>query len=278
MRFLPVIKSYDNSVKLVRFSSYIPISPPSIRGKIKSFSRHSCFRLRSFLQCYSLKSDCKIYGLTLTCPWSSRDQQSFDLDLYRIVWDRWQHWFRRLYPHSGFVFRHELQRRGVPHCHLVVHKSLLDPIFTPQQALVSWSRAVSDFRSFDIRAFMLHGVKLDDLDNAPIRMFRYLADHTSKHKQAQLGYQGKQWGVVGRSNFSEKSSEYVSLSDRQFTIALRLLNRLSRFSIFYGRDSDRHGCFFSCHLSRRRSKTQHSIMFVHPSTQKKIFEFVKNNY
>ena len=28
----------------------------------------------------------------------------------------------------------------------------------------------------------------------------YLCDHESKHKQAQLGWQGRQWGVVGRSN------------------------------------------------------------------------------
>ena len=44
---------------------------------------------------------------------------------------------------------------------------------------------------------MSHSCKLEPLDDLPA-LFRYVADHTSKHKQAQLGYHGKQWGYLNR--------------------------------------------------------------------------------
>lgn len=69
---------------------------------------------------------------------------------------------------------------------------------------------------FCVDAFPLDGI---------VAGMSYLASHTCKHKQAQLGYVGKQWGFLGQShlitNKGASVSEFSVLTDRQRVAMLR---------------------------------------------------------
>lgn len=55
----------------------------------------------------------------------------------------------------------------------------------------------------------------------------YLASHTSKHKQEQLGYVGKQWGFLGQKHLRSARGvavkSFYSLTDRQRIACFRLI-------------------------------------------------------
>lgn len=71
--------------------------------------------------------------------------------------------------------------------------------------------------------YCLHCQPLDGVMGA----MGYLASHTAKHKQEQLGYVGKQWGYLGKSNLvSDKGvpvRSFDSLTDAQRVAAFRAI-------------------------------------------------------
>lgn len=72
----------------------------------------------------------------------------------------------------------------------------------PPSSIKSWDYCVHCFPMVDVRGGM-----------------QYLASHTAKHKQEQLGYKGKQWGYLGGASLvADKgvaSSSFDSLTDPQ---------------------------------------------------------------
>ena len=74
-----------------------------------------------------------------------------------------------------------------------------------------------------------HAVKTSGLEEcANNGWWRYLAAHTSKSKQAQLGWQGRQYGVLNRRLLVHATAEQVKLSDRACSRVIRCLRRLTR--------------------------------------------------
>ena len=98
-----------------------------------------------------------------------------------------------------------------------------------------WVNAVgSNLHGGKLEHFIEHGVAVDCLDALNTRyMFRYLCDHASKHKREQLGYKGKQWGIIGRNNLTTEETEPLLPfeSPRHEVIFRRMLRKLTRYTI-----------------------------------------------
>jgi hypothetical protein len=54
----------------------------------------------------------------------------------------------------------------------------------------------------------------------------YLALHAGKHKGQQLGWKGKQWGVIGGERFQRRACHAVDLTDRQRARFQRVMRRV----------------------------------------------------
>lgn len=71
--------------------------------------------------------------------------------------------------------------------------------------------------------YCLHSFPLDGVMSG----IGYLASHTSKHKQEQLGYVGKQWGYIGKSSLvvdsGVPSASFDALTDPQRVRAFRTI-------------------------------------------------------
>lgn len=260
---------FDKGIKTVKPVSYIPLNP-SKRGKIISFSNHSVNRLRTFLLEKTIDNSV-IYGLTLTCPFgfsSFEDRTGLGLESYHLLeyyrasFNRFTGFLRWHYSDCGFVFRHELQKRKVPHCHIVCFLKS-DIKVDVSDFLYYWLKALKN-KADDLVSAYKYSVKLDRLDDNALCMFRYLADHTSKGKQDQLGYQGKQWGVIGSKNFKKSQSTSFEFSnDRQAINFHRQISRLVR----YTKSAD---CVFgSKKLSRYKMR---SVVFVNRKTVEQIYQ------
>lgn len=258
-------------------------SKVSRRGSIRSFSRHSVLRLRKTLLTNTLDSPFFVcLGITLTLPWRIRVDSPDTFDLvhsdYKIAFNRFSVSFRRRFCASACVFRHELQRRKLPHCHLVCYLSDFDfsVVSRGRSATLGdfrsivfsmWLNALKGF-SYEVKlsAFYKCGVKVQSLDGN-LAIFRYLCDHASKHKRSQLGYQGKQWGIINKSllvPIKPVSYSFDSLSDK--VVFYRHLGRCCRFFV-------PKSCVFGRKLSSAFGRR--SVVFVDRSTSDVIVNALK---
>lgn len=247
---------------------------PSPRGSITYFSRHSALRLRRALVELSPPYDSGYIelGITVTVPWDVSGYSDERItDDYKIAFNRFSTAFRRRFPNSLAIFRHELQKRRAPHSHLILWLSRIDFDFVHRgraanasdfRAIILsfWSRAVlgSDSSSSfvypvkSLTGFNRRGIKIDVLKDS-LSMFRYIADHASKHKKSQLGYKGKQWGFINRRLFvPSKSYDIAFTNENQYITFFRHVSKLSRYMLSPGESSQR--------LSKRSSVR--SVFFV----------------
>ena len=199
-------------------------------GDIKGFSRHSQRRLRETLaMARPSNPDSMVCGMCLTIPGSILPPEKV-----RDIWHTFQTEVGRQFADVGLVWRIELQTRKQAHWHLVAWIPPKDD--TPPLAraclIAALYRRVVLARIEPLTArtaygFDTHGVKLQPLDGStPSGVITYLADHESKHKQAQLGWQGRQWGVVGRDNLRFIGSEVLAVDEHQHKRAARQFRRL----------------------------------------------------
>lgn len=252
-RYFNSITVYDRAVKFHRIPTYdcrLVGKKPSKRGTIKTFSRHSRLRLREAIANNHILNSC-CYGVTLTVPWRDYYNDKFTRDflnlddqtfvkIYQECFHRFEVTFRRRFPNSGAIFRHELQRRKMPHCHLIIYLSNIDLDFSVEALksaiLPLWWNSLNDqFFGGDKIGFFKYGCHCELL-NDHLAMFRYLADHQSKSKQAQMGYLGKHWGIIQKKNFQIVDHERVDFVDEKSRIFFsRHISRLCRFSISFER-------------------------------------------
>lgn len=244
-RYYNSVTVYPRAIKYHR----IPTSDPRIsnriiskRSTIKIFSRHSRLRLREAIAKNTIPySIC--FGVTLTLPWHASNNKhiqiikEFDIhERYKKCFNRFTTYFRRTFQNSGCIFRHELQSRKIPHCHLILYLSKYD-LNCSEEAVKSqilplwWSALNGDFGSGDKIGFFKYGVHVEKLvDN--LALFRYLADHTSKSKQHQLGYIGKHWGFIRRECFQPIDGKRIDFTDQKARVFFsRHVSKVCRFSI-----------------------------------------------
>lgn len=243
------------------------------RGAIRGFSRHSRLRLRDSLASAFLESS-DTFGITLTVPWKETPcgASSCVLRLYRECFNRFTVSFKRRFPFSACIFRHELQRRKMPHCHLVFFMASADQkegegiAGVRKEVFSLWLRALNGFLGGgSLLAFSRHGVKVDYLGNQDA-MFRYICDHTSKSKQAQLGYKGKQWGYINRKVLSKRVQiRYQFRAQHDMYFFQRHISKACRFFISAP-------CVFGRKLSDDLNGV--SIQFVKGSTVRKLVRYI----
>ena len=217
------------------------------RGKITGFSVASRRRMREALLSLEVPQ-AQILGVTFTVPWKGTDFSPL-MDEFRNCWHRFCVAFRRSFPNSGMIYRVELQERGAPHIHAIWWLADSDARTDGQgespgrpcagaysiksiELKWLWMDAVPNLHRGSYTAFDKYGVKVEQIANAGA-MYRYLADHASKHKQAQLGYNGKQWGIVLECNFKRRVSVRLPdfESERHEVLFVRLLRKVKRYRL-----------------------------------------------
>lgn len=211
--------------------------------------------------------------------------------------------FSRRFPHSGFVWRNELQIRGVPHTHAIVKMAredlralgcdfvqVSDVLRSANGFRQSMQRLYNVGLRFDLIDLWVNAVRQtlfvgttsdlavwrDNLVHARGFSFRlleyqqsivrYLVDDMSKHKQEQLGYRGCQWNVVGRRNWTE--CDLLQLDDDRDRIVLaRLVGRCRRRIV-------KADCIFG----NKRSKyypAVSGVSYLADDTIQKILKFLR---
>lgn len=218
-----------------------------LRGEIGIFSAAARRRMREAMLTRYIE-EAHLVGATFTVPWKGSNFEPL-MDEFRECWHRFGVAFRRAFPHSSMIYRVELQERGAPHIHALAWMANEDTVgvggapvvpLTPSVSLAvstvelkeMWLHSVPNLHRGSYRAFERYGVKVEPIPDAGA-MFRYLADHASKHKQAQLGYKGKQWGIIGESNLAKCEPLVLPpfVSPKHEAIFLRLLRKVMRYRL-----------------------------------------------
>lgn len=256
------------------------------RGEIKGFSRHASLRLRRALVSMSASFKGSCVGITLTLPFKGdfkiKGEYKILAAAYKKAFNRFGVSMRRRFSSSCGIFRHELQRRRVPHCHIVFFVSDLDfkLVHIGRNSNISDLRAIiysywlSALQGFtfeaNLKGFVKHGVKVDRIDTRDnIAVFRYLCDHASKHKREQLGYIGKQWGFINRALFVFSPSVELSFrNSRQKNVFVRHIRKCCRYTVAAK-------CVFKRKLTRVGQLK--GCYFVGVKTTKKIVKAVRDS-
>lgn len=231
------------------------------RGEIKGWSSKSRGRLRQKLMTLDPMKEWITLNVTHTIP-----GPELEPDEFRRVVKYYHDRLQRSGKVCG-VWRVELQERRQPHLHevlfmhpdCVMEKSIrermedwqqydaLPPWF--YQVNAEWKKAVDVLGECEHRTeskdgklnlqrglrSSFHGADMHMSTCIPAKSgkdvqgwWRYLCDHTSKSKQAQMGWKGRQWGVINKSLLTKAHPEAVRLSKKQYYTILRWMRRLTR--------------------------------------------------
>lgn len=211
--------------------------PKRAEGDITGFSPNSRRRLRTALALAQLRCAGVTFGVTLTIP-----GDILTPDQVRVLWyDLIRHEFPRTFPHSGLIWRIELQQRKQAHWHCVAYLASEDCSVKGLSADVSEAVLAEDFKRLwrslvfklvphtnwseaTLFGFFEHGADVQRLQGSAI--VGYVCDHESKSKQAQLGWQGRQWGIVSRRNLDFEGSTVDEVTADQHKKAARQFRRL----------------------------------------------------
>lgn len=169
------------------------------RGVVDGFSSASASRFRRRLLQFVGTRPC--WAITLTI----RDYQS--PERWRRCLDAFGKRVVRL-GDCGF-WRVELQRRGTPHLHCLAYCS--DPSAWRAAWLSVWGVS-SDPAHFK------HAVKFCSAHGSG--WLTYVATHATKHKEDQLGWLGRQWGIFNRRALVLRPFEVVTLPLAFYDVAL----------------------------------------------------------
>jgi hypothetical protein len=189
-----------------------PVDLPP-RGVIDGFSPEASRRLKEmFLKLFVPGFD--LAALTLTthrvhspAEWRAAIKR-FRMRVKRLGW-------------AG-LWRVELQRRKTPHAHVAMW---LPPSVVLADVAQIWLECVGEENDLLARE---HAVKGRKIPHDETGWAVYLALHDGKHKEAQLGWLGKQWGIWNLWKFRVREPERFELTPRQHGQFLRVLRHLDR--------------------------------------------------
>lgn len=190
------------------------------RGTIRTMSSKAAGRLRHWLLTHHCH-EAELYDVTLTIPGEITPEE----------WDRtkrrlWKRWERAGF---GVVWRVELQKRKMPHLHCVVWvPKALPEEEKGRQLRWAWMECLPEANRNHFGAWQ-HAVHVKgpytDIEQSP-KWLAYVAAHASKRKKEQLGWKGKQWGIINRERFSEREAMVsMTLSKAEETKFNRTLSR-----------------------------------------------------
>lgn len=183
------------------------------RGEITSFSDAAARRLRTeFLTGYV--PGFNLWAFTLTTHGNFTPVQ------WRSAMKR----MRMTVKRAGWagLWRVELQKRKAPHAHVALW---LPPGTFRARVADAWLRSTGEENDplAEEHAVVGRMIPQDESGWAV-----YMALHDGKHKEAQLGWLGKQWGVWNGSAFARRDPERFELDRREHAAFLRVLVRYDR--------------------------------------------------
>ena len=170
----------------------------AVRGEIKGFSTRAAARLRNWLLTQHVEG-MHMWDVTFTIP-GEMTPEEWDLSKRRLF-KRWER------AGFGAVWRVELQKRKQPHLHVALwtpHVSELGEKFL--LIAHAWVESLPKKNREHERGTdhaIHHKGPYSDIEQSP-RWFEYLVAHASKQKKEQLGWKGKQWGIINRAIFQER--------------------------------------------------------------------------
>jgi hypothetical protein len=246
----------------------------SRRSAITTFSRASAARLRRLLATTSGPDGATCYGVTLTVPgpvitpeecrrlWNAFRLRILRLNTVAIIWrielqERQQAHFHCICWSTESINIAYYMRQA-----WLDNLGILGPVEGPygqtadgkkrkpfpysEMSVSGWGRGwyTDTTARVEHRALWpgaeLHAVKIGTVEQHDFfAWWRYLAGHASKAKQAQLGWQGRQWGVVHKALLQKPLPGIFTMNDRQMIRAIRVFRRLTRcrFASGHGRQA-----------------------------------------
>lgn len=233
------MESISNSVKIIKGNLGLKIKgqkdrwhgvppPARMRGDITGFSAASRRRLRETLAMARPKDETlEPWGFCLTIPGSSLPPSTV-----RDLWHEFvNHHFKRCFEDVPMVWRIELQQkqRQQAHWHCVIWCHLEQAALIREEWISTVLRYSKDLTEKTMFGINEHCVKMESLKGASASgIIGYLADHTSKHKQEQLGWKGRQWGVVNRSMLDFSPVSTIEATEDEHKKAARQFRRLQK--------------------------------------------------
>ena len=210
------IRVYEKGIEKVGYQAITQKTGKigDVRGDITGLSIGSARRLRRYLTQNS-RPDCHIYGVSLTLP------GAHDAGLWESMAKRLRN--DAIRAGVSYVWRIELQRRKVPHFHLVAwvpNGSKGHRIFTE-----NWIEYLPPERQ-KMKGVSRYCVDLRPMKENSVEWYAYLVAHAYKKKKSQLGWKGKQWGIVGRKFMQRIKPESFKFSKKQSLFFDRTLRKM----------------------------------------------------
>lgn len=229
------------------------------RGRITEFSFAACRRLRAAMMTRYVPG-VPVWSLTLTMPGTSdrfprkgqegggtpaavcpdgcadAERNAAMAECFRVAYNLFRKTLRYHFPEVAAIYRVELQKKSrvAPHIHALVWADDYNGLSAARvRARVSelWCEACTKcgWGDYNREWHWFHGAQWDAITDRA-GLIRYVADHASKHKESQLGYQGKQWGYINQKRLAVRPHENVESERMQILIA-RAFGMLRRYRV-----------------------------------------------
>lgn len=192
-------------------------------GDIKGFSSASRLRFRKLLATAKPTFEGYAVGFCFTIPGEIITQERAS-----HLWHSWsRNQCRRDFAELPFIWRVELQKRKQPHWHLVTWIPKNNPLLI-EQIKEAWKHLVLNSLKPTLTerqhyGFDEKGVQHQRLSGTESAA-KYLAptlDHETKHKQDQLGWIGRQWGIINRDRLT-----FECKADQRLTLCGDIVRRV----------------------------------------------------
>lgn len=202
-----------------------PMDPANVpkrkKGDIKGWSKHSRRRFREWLITHEPISGYVSWDVTLTIP---GDPIPWDNPEWRDIFKRWKD--RILLQEWSAVWRLEIQWRGQPHWHCIM---LSPPSVRLRDITTLWLSVCGPDRA-RLPGADRYASRVKQATDYNAAMDRYMVDHVSKRKQAQIAHNlGRHWGIIGRDKWRVLSSTETALQSRAVSVRVsRIISKLER--------------------------------------------------
>ena len=178
---------------------------PGKRGKCKGMSAASRRSLIKWLITREVPG-VQSWAVTLTVPVCEGP------DVWRVKFNHFR--VLSVQHRNPFVWRVELQKRGVPHLHCIVYADDIGVERLRHDWLSVWG--LLDHPAAVRRAVDYRPISSD-------AWFSYVVFHQFKHCEDQAGWQGRHWGVVGRRFFKDRVLSEYRLTSAEYDRARAIL-------------------------------------------------------
>jgi len=193
----------------------LPKEAPKVaeRGDIEGFSDKASRRLKeAFLTLFV--PEFELWAVTLTT------HRMFKPAIWRAIMKR----FRMGVKRRGWagIWRVELQRRQTPHAHVAMWVPKLATLAMIEELWLECTGEAGDAAAVE------HAVVGRRIPQDASGWVVYMALHDGKHKEEQLGWLGKQWGVWNRDVLQAREPYEFELPEKLHAKLLRVLAHWDR--------------------------------------------------